>query len=106
MKTVKDFLEACDELSQMEVHPSPESEKHSLIVLKHSVLYLVSTKKLKLNDPIDEWKKYWGEFDLKDHYKVANVYLKRLNKPPFNFTEEKFHNTESEQMFSGMDQWR
>lgn len=89
MKTVKDFLMACDSINSYEV--APDEVTQSLTTLKYSLLYLVSEEKLHLDDSIDEWKHYWRSFDLSDHYKVANFYLKRIGKPTLNYHNQKFH---------------
>lgn len=90
MEKVSDFVELCKKIIEDEPPNGNEHMQRSYTVLKNSIMYLTSERKLKLTDPIEEWKHYWGAFSLSDHYKVAEEYLRRTGQPPLNYTDDKF----------------
>lgn len=90
MKTVSDFIKGCDVIINDDSIRGFNNVKRTHKVLKYSVLYLVSKEKITLDDTIDKWKVYWSGYDLIDHYKVANAYLKKIGRPELNYSDDKF----------------
>lgn len=68
-----------------------ELYKRFLTVRKYSLLYLVQKGKIQLTDHIDEWKRYERAFEVPDHYKVANSFLKANGQRLLNYSEDIFH---------------
>lgn len=60
-------------------------------VWMYSLLYLVQTGKLKLSDPMTKWEEYTKKYQLPDHYKVANSYLRANNQEPLDYKDKIFH---------------
>lgn len=85
MGTVSDYLKAL-EATLKDCDPNigkvPSSTAHRFVtVYKYSLLYLISTKKIKFTDPEEEFIDFMNTHPPLHHLKVANAYLKKNHKP-------------------------
>lgn len=60
-------------------------------VWKYSLMYLVYTQKLDLSAPESNWIEYRYKYQIKDHYAVANAYLKKNGMQLLDFNSSVFH---------------
>ena len=91
MGSVMDYLQAI-EATIIDSHPvdgkSPSRVTHRFVtVYKYSLLYLIQTKKIKFTDPEEMFIEFMNEHPPKHHYKVANAYLEKNQKPLLNYPQ-------------------
>lgn len=91
MGNVSDYLQAleatlkdCDPLKGK----VPSAAAHrTATVYKYSLLYLISSKKIKFTDPEEQFIVFMNEHPPIHHYKVANAYLQKNHKPLLNYPQ-------------------
>ena len=91
MGSVMDYLQAL-EVTLKDCDPFngkvPSAAAHrSVTVYKYSLLYLISSKKIKFTDPEEMFIEFMNEHPPKHHYKVANAYLEKNQKPLLNYPQ-------------------
>lgn len=91
MATVSDYLQAL-EATLKDCEPIqgkyPSAAAHRTVtVYKYSLLYLISSKKIKFTDPEENFIEFMNAHPPKHHYKVANAYLKKNHKPLLNYPQ-------------------
>lgn len=89
METITDTLQSFEEIIS-------ESDNHAAVrtftVYKYSLLYLVQTDKLQMNDRAEKFTKdYLMDYATYDHYKVAQAYLMRNERPLLNYPQSIYH---------------
>ncbi len=89
MQTITDTLQSFEEIIR---EANNDAAVRTFTVYKYSLLYLVQTDKLQMNDKAEKFMEgYLEDFATYDHYKVAQAYLMRNQRPLLNYTQSIYH---------------
>lgn len=91
MGNVSDYLQALEatlkDCDPLKGKVRSAAAHRTATVYKYSLLYLISSKKIKFTDREELFIDFMNEHPPKHHYKVANAYLKKHHKPLLNYTQ-------------------